>query len=188
MYPMVMHSGSVLASALGNASLAQICDQRAAAAGRDFVAALYNGEFFSYGAQLNGTGRTDDVIFSGMMAGQMLSRHAGFGDLPNVPFAKFQSSMRAQLGTHVAQSYNFYPPKVYVPFVSVRTHGLGRSTRQCCRQRIVCGRYERAYTDAHRYLTRCIPTCIQHHTVSPTYIPYACIPVIRLCVFFLGYV
>jgi hypothetical protein len=58
-------------------------------------------------------GRTDDIMFSGMLAGQMLSRHAGFGDLPSVPFASFQSSMRAQLATHVAQSYNFFPPKVY---------------------------------------------------------------------------
>ena len=51
-------------------------------------------------------------MFSGMLAGQMLSRHAGFGDLPAMPFEAFQSSMREQLVTHVANSYGFYPPKV----------------------------------------------------------------------------
>jgi len=52
-------------------------------------------------------------MFSGMLAGQMLNRHAGWGDLPGVPFEKFVSAMRSQLVTHVAESYNFYPPKVY---------------------------------------------------------------------------
>jgi non-lysosomal glucosylceramidase len=113
MYPMVMTSSAILARALGNESLAALCESRAADAGRGFMAALWNGEFFSYGAELNGTGRTDDIMFSGMLAGQMLSRHAGFGDLPAVPFSAFQSSMGAQLKTHVAQSYNFFPPKVY---------------------------------------------------------------------------
>jgi hypothetical protein len=110
---MVMHSSAILARVLGNHTLADICDARAKASGKDFVSALWNGRFFSYGAQLNGSGRTDDIMFSGMLAGQMLSRHAGFGDLPSVPFEAFQSSMQAQLATHVAQSYNFFPPKVY---------------------------------------------------------------------------
>ena len=134
MYPMVMHSSAILARAIvtrtnilrcsdnfssrtvscgqGNHSLAAQCDAAAQAAGSDFVAALYNGKFFAYGAQLNGSGRADDVMFSGMLAGQMLSRHAGFGDLPAMPFDAFQSSMREQLVTHVANSYGFYPPKV----------------------------------------------------------------------------
>ena len=52
--------------------------------GKDFVSSLYNDEkgSFAYGCQLNGTGRRDDIMFSGMLAGQMLSRHAGWGDLP----------------------------------------------------------------------------------------------------------
>eukprot|EP01050_Picozoa_sp_SAG11_P011146 SAG11_NODE_1160_length_5647_cov_8.048125_4_plen_314_part_00 len=90
--------------------------------GQDFVRSLYHssnssahghGGSFAYGCQLNGSGRRDDIMFSGMLAGQMLSRHAGWGDLPGVPFAKFAAAMRSQLVTHVAESYNFYPPKVY---------------------------------------------------------------------------
>jgi hypothetical protein len=51
------------------------------AEGRDFLKTLYNGKFFAYGSQLNGSGRADAIMFSGMLAGQMLSRHAGFGDV-----------------------------------------------------------------------------------------------------------
>ena len=56
MYPMVMHSGAVLATALGNTALAAACSGHAARGGKDFVASLYNGKFFAYGAELNGTG------------------------------------------------------------------------------------------------------------------------------------
>ena len=113
MYPMVMHSSAILARVIGNATLAADCEARAKKGGGDFVAALYNGKFFAYGCQVNGSGRADQIMFSGMLAGQMLSRHAGFGDLPNMPFEAFRSSMEQQLATHVAHSYNFYPPKVY---------------------------------------------------------------------------
>ncbi len=113
MYPMVMASSSLLARAIGNISLAEDCEARANVSGHDFVSALYNGKFFSYGSQLDGTGRADDIMFSGMLAGQMLSRHAGWGDLPGVPWHAVVSSMHQQLATHVACSYNFYPPKVY---------------------------------------------------------------------------
>ena len=53
------------------------------------------------------------MIFSGMLAGQMLSRHAGWGDLQNVPFDSIVSSMREQLVAQVGPSYNFYAPKVF---------------------------------------------------------------------------
>ena len=113
MFPMVMHSGAILATAIGNASLAAECEERATRAGEDFFAALYNGYFFAYGCQLNGTGRRDDIIFGGMLAGQMLSRHAGWGDLPAVSWAAIVSSVRAQLARQVGVTYDFYPPKVF---------------------------------------------------------------------------
>eukprot|EP01052_Picozoa_sp_SAG31_P006515 SAG31_NODE_300_length_18109_cov_47.887285_20_plen_582_part_00 len=113
MYPLVMTASALLAHAINNISLAEDCEARANASGRDFVAALYNGKFFSYGSQVDGSGRADDIMFSGMLAGQMLSRHAGWGDLPSVPWDTIVSSLRQQLVTHVAHSYNFYPPKVY---------------------------------------------------------------------------
>ena len=72
MYPMVMRASAILARVLGNHSLAASCDRHAERAGRDFMSALWNGRFFSYGAQLDGSGRTDDIMFSGMLAGQMV--------------------------------------------------------------------------------------------------------------------
>jgi uncharacterized protein (DUF608 family) len=104
MYPMVMQASAVLATALDDHTLAANCTARAEQAGKDFVDALYNGKFYAYGCQLNGTGRQDDVIFSGMLAGQMLSQHAGWGDLPNVPLASIVSSVEQQLALQVGRS------------------------------------------------------------------------------------
>jgi uncharacterized protein (DUF608 family) len=113
MYNMAMRASAVLARALGDKSLASDCDQRAANSGTDFVAALYNGRFFAYGCQKDGSGRRDDMMFNGMLAGQMLSRHAGWGDLSGVSFDKTVSSVQAQLSTFVSHSYNYFPAKVW---------------------------------------------------------------------------
>ena len=80
---------------------------------RLFCNLRYNGKFFAYGCQTDGSGRTDDLMFNGQLAGQMLSRHAGWGDLSGVPFDSIASSVEAQLTTFVRQSHNFFPAKVY---------------------------------------------------------------------------
>jgi hypothetical protein len=128
MYPMTMRAAATLAAALGNSSLAADCEARAKRGGADLSAALWNGRFFSYGCELDGSGRRDEIMFSGMLAGQMLSRHAGWGDLPALGFDRFVSSMEAQLATHVALSHNFYPPKVYnlSTNLSARDPGSGK--------------------------------------------------------------
>jgi uncharacterized protein (DUF608 family) len=113
MYNLGMKASAILARAVGNEPLASDCEQRAAASGADFVHALFNGKFFAYGCQTNGSGRTDDLMFNGQLAGQMLSRHAGWGDLSGIPFDNIVSSVEAQLTTFVKQSHNFFPAKVY---------------------------------------------------------------------------
>ena len=72
--PLFMHSSAILARVIGNQTLTAQCSAAAKAAGRDFQAALYSPErgFFAYGAQIDGSGRADDVMFSGMLAGAML--------------------------------------------------------------------------------------------------------------------
>lgn len=42
-----------------------------------------------------------------------MTRYTCLCQLQGVPFEYFASAMRSQLITHVANSYNFYPPKVY---------------------------------------------------------------------------
>ena len=52
-------------TALDLTTLAADCEARAAAGGAQFVEALYSNAtgFFAYGAELDGTGRADDIMF-----------------------------------------------------------------------------------------------------------------------------
>jgi len=52
-----------------------------------------------------------DVMFSGAMAGQFMSRYLGLGDV--IPFDAFVSHIKAFLETSVQNSRDYYAPKVY---------------------------------------------------------------------------
>ncbi|MBR4000205.1 MAG: hypothetical protein IKI93_17900, partial [Clostridia bacterium] len=58
----------------------------------------------------NGHAETD-VMFSGAMAGQFMSRYLGLGDV--IPFGSFVSHIKAFLETSVQNSRDYYAPKVY---------------------------------------------------------------------------
>jgi uncharacterized protein (DUF608 family) len=111
-YPLALEAGRILAEASGNESLAAACARDRDAAAAENVAALFNGEFFAYGAALDGSGRADNLLFGGQAAGQMLGRHAGWGDIA-APFAATQSALRAQLARQIGPSLSFYAPKVF---------------------------------------------------------------------------
>jgi hypothetical protein len=118
-YPLALEAGRILAAAAGDAALADSCERDRDAASAENVAALFidddddgGGGYFAYGAALDGSGRADDLMFGGQAAGQMLARHAGWGDVA-APFAATQSALRAQLQRQVAPSLSFYAPKVF---------------------------------------------------------------------------
>jgi non-lysosomal glucosylceramidase len=112
-YPLALEACRELALASGNASLAQGCAADRAASEAEFAASLLNPEgFFAYGAQLDGSQRRDDIMFSGSVAGAFLGRHAMQGDVGS-SFSATRSSLAAQLARQVAQSYSFYAPKVF---------------------------------------------------------------------------
>ena len=112
MYPLALEAGRFLYSITGNVS-----GEAEAAADRDaaqeqYVSALFNNRFFAYGAQLNGSGRADDIIFGGQAAGVFLGRHAGWGDI-GAPFNATLASLASQLQLQVAPSFSFFAPKVF---------------------------------------------------------------------------
>ena len=118
MYPLSLEAGRILANASGDAALAAACAADRDAAGLENDAALWveagagSYSYWAYGAQLDGSGRADSIMFGGQAAGSMLARHAGWGDV-GIPFAHVQSSLRAQLALQVAPSLSFYAPKVF---------------------------------------------------------------------------
>ncbi len=52
-----------------------------------------------------------DIMFSGAMAGQFISRYSGLGDI--VPFDQFVSHMKTFLVTSIQKTNDYYAPKVY---------------------------------------------------------------------------
>jgi len=112
MYPLALEAARILLAAAGDEAAAAAAARDRDAATAQYAAALFNGRFFAYGAQLNGTGRTDDIIFGGQTAGQMLGRHAGWGDV-GAQFNLTASALRAQLVRQVAPSFSFFAPKVF---------------------------------------------------------------------------
>ena len=111
-YPLALEACRILADAFGNYSLAAACARDRDSAAAENVAALFQGEYFAYGAELDGSGRADDLMFGGQAAGQMLGRHAGWGDIA-APFVATQSALRAQLARQIGPSLSFYAPKVF---------------------------------------------------------------------------
>ncbi len=72
---------------------------------------LWNGRFFAYGTDVGGGHRRDDRLFSGQLAGQFVSRYAGWGDV--VPADEARSSLEEQLRLPVASTPDYYAPKVW---------------------------------------------------------------------------
>lgn len=112
MYPLALEAARLFYAATGNATGAAEAAADRDAATAEFSAALFNGRFFSYGAQLNGSGRADGILFGGQAAGMFLARHAGWGDV-GAAFNATLSSLDAQLRLQVAPSYSFFAPKVF---------------------------------------------------------------------------
>jgi len=111
-YPAFLRAGAVLLDALGDRAGAAECRSQALVSARDALRALWNGRFLSYGADLDGSHRRDDILFSGQLAGQFLSRYCGWGDV--FPLDVTQAAVVAQLKTNIAHSADFYAPKVWL--------------------------------------------------------------------------
>jgi len=110
-WPAFLRAGSVLYRALGDEAKAAACEKDSTRAADDFVRALWNGKFFAYGAERDGSKREDDIMFSGQLAGQFLSRYCGWGDI--LPLHMVRKSLAAQMQTNVVNSPDDYAPKVW---------------------------------------------------------------------------
>jgi hypothetical protein len=116
-YPLFLDSARRIAAALGNASAASALEALIAEASSDFDRAMFNGDFFAYGCELNGTGRLDSVMFSGQLAGQFMARLSQWSDVVS-NWSHVVSAVKAQLTTNVNESVDYYAPKVW----NLQTH------------------------------------------------------------------
>jgi uncharacterized protein (DUF608 family) len=110
-YLAALRAGVVLGHGLGDAQLEKECEDQFKKTQAGLLHALWNGKFFAYGTDVGGAHRRDDRLFSGQLAGEFLSRYAGWGDV--VPIDEAKSAIEEQLNTSVKGSPDFYAPKVW---------------------------------------------------------------------------
>jgi uncharacterized protein (DUF608 family) len=110
-YLAALRAGVVLDNALGDVQLAQESEAQFRQTQEGLIRALWNGRFFAYGTDVGGGHRRDDRLFSGQLAGEFLSRYAGWGDV--LPIQEAKSSVDEQLRTSVIGTPDFYAPKVW---------------------------------------------------------------------------
>ena len=110
-WPSFLTAASILMTALGDATEAGILRDEAARAARDFERALWNGRFFAYGADPDGSNRRDDIMSNCQLAGQFISRFCGWGD--RVPMAHARSSLLEQFKSNISDTPDYYAPKVW---------------------------------------------------------------------------
>ncbi|AQQ10297.1 putative bile acid beta-glucosidase [Sedimentisphaera cyanobacteriorum] len=126
-YPVFMDAAAVLFEALGENQLAQECRYQKERSVQDAVNYLWNGKYFAYGCDPDGTNRLDDVMFSGQLAGQFVSRYCQWNE--NFPVEMVKSSIIAQLKTNVGNSVDYYAPKVWdIPAKQAEQGDYGKST------------------------------------------------------------
>jgi len=109
-YLAALRAGVVLGNALGDTALAHASEAQFQKTQAGLMHALWNGRFFAYGTDIGGA-RRDDRLFSGQLAGEFVSRYAGWGDV--LPFQEAKSSVDEQLHTSVIGTPDFYAPKVW---------------------------------------------------------------------------
>ena len=70
-----------------------------------------NGGYYAFGTDKDWSNRQEDIIFSGQLAGQFMSRYSGWGDI--LPHENTVNSMKKILTTSVQNANDYYAPKIY---------------------------------------------------------------------------
>lgn len=110
-YPLFMRCGAFLAQASGHSAEAREFARWGTASTHDLLKYLWNGRYFAYGCDANGTNPVNNIMASAQLAGQFLSRYVGFGD--SVPFDMTRASLIAQMKTNLSHSPDYYAPKIW---------------------------------------------------------------------------
>ncbi len=111
MYLATLRAGEVIAEGVGDETLKQDCAVQFKKTQKDFIRYLWNGRFFSYGCDEDGSNPQDYRMFTGQLGGQFVSRYCKWGDV--VPFEMARAAVLAQFKTSLKSAPNYYTNKVY---------------------------------------------------------------------------
>jgi len=111
MYLAALKATEAAAIAMQEEEWANECREQYKKTQKDMIRLLWNGRFFAYGCELDGSGRKDNIMFTGQLAGEFVSRYAGWGDI--FPMPLIQASLVAQFKTSLSNTPDYYANKVW---------------------------------------------------------------------------
>jgi non-lysosomal glucosylceramidase len=125
-YLATLKAAEVVAKATGDSAWAGECREQYVRSQKDMMRLLWNGRFFAYGCEPDGSGRLDSILFTGQLAGEFVSRYCGWGDI--LPMPVIQSAVKAQFDISLSHTPDYYANKVW----DIRLgHGIDQRGSQC---------------------------------------------------------
>jgi uncharacterized protein (DUF608 family) len=126
MYLATLYAAGAIALAISDTSWSQECNDQFQRTQKDMIRMLWNGHFFSYGCETDGSKRLDNILFTGQLAGEFVSRYCGWGDI--LPMEMVDSSLVAQFNISLSHTPDYYANKVW----DIKAgHGIDRQGSQC---------------------------------------------------------
>ncbi len=110
-YLATLKAAAVIAQATGNEPKEKEYNELFDLARNDMIRMLWNGRFFSYGCETDGSGRLDNILFTGQLGGQFVSRYCGWGDI--IPMDMVKASLISQFKISLSKTPDYYANKVW---------------------------------------------------------------------------
>ena len=111
MYLACLNAAKAIAIALNDNEWRHQCDEQFVSARNEMIQLLWNGKWFSYGCQTDGSKHIDSIVFTGQLGGQFISRYCGWGDI--LPMNYIQAAIVAQFKTSLYHTPDYYANKVW---------------------------------------------------------------------------
>ncbi len=126
MWLATLKAAEVVAVTTGDSAWAKEYREQYARSQNAMMRLLWNGRFFAYGCEIDGSGRQDSILFTGQLAGQFVSRYCGWGDI--LPLDVVQSAIKAQFSISLSHTPDYYANKVWDMRLG---HGIDQRGSQC---------------------------------------------------------
>lgn len=125
-YLATLRAARVVAEAMGDKERARSYEEQFERTQNDMIRMLWNGRFFAYGCETDGSQRLDNLLFTGQLGGQFVSRYCGWGDV--VPMEMVRASIVSQLKISLSKTPDYYANKVWDINLG---HGIDQEGSQC---------------------------------------------------------
>ncbi len=125
-YLATLKCAAYIGAALGDDQMVREANAEFERSQEAMIRMLWNGRFFAYGCNIDGSERRDDIVFTGQLAGQFISRYWGYGDI--IPLDMTRAALIAKFKTSISNTPDYYANKVWD---LKQMKGIDRPGSQC---------------------------------------------------------